>query len=670
CANAIYPGYVFKQKPVSLDDQSVLLPGPERIRASKFLENPHELCSSIPASPNIKSVFEVLHHGLEISGEQKQYCCLQHGHCCGGKETDGKYKWLSFSEVISRAQDAGSGLIELGIKPRSEECVGIFGVNREEFLIILHGCAAYSMIMVPFYKTIVLDSIQFIANQANLSLIIVNTVENALSILMKIREIPSLRILVMMDPPTPELYDAAKKEDIKLLTFQELEALGKANRKELMLPKPDDVLCIPYTSGTTGTPKGVMVTHGSLVSYVGAAMLSYGEATHYGGTIVSYLPPSHIYEIVNNVTTSYFGRRIAFYTGDVKLLMEEVKIIQPTVLPLVPRLMNVIYAKVMENIKGNVVKSTLLKIALWRKEKLLEKGKVLHRSFWDKVVFKEFQKALGGNVRVITTSSAPVPTEVMNFFRRASGAYIFEGFGQTEVLAATKTLRLERYGGHVGPPIPNNHVKVVDVPEMNYYAKDDIGEVCVKGPAVFKGYFKNEKATKESLKDGWQYTGDIGKWLPNGTLQIVDRKKHIFKLSQGEYIAPEKVENAYLRLPLVLQIFVDGMSDQDYIVALVVPEMSGLKRWLEGKGHKIENEDITKLLEQKEIRTQFLQDLREAGAKENLNSLEQARNVHFILEPFSMENDLLTPTLKVKRNLARKRYESLILDLYKEGPLL
>ncbi|GFY58807.1 long-chain-fatty-acid--CoA ligase 5 [Trichonephila inaurata madagascariensis] len=155
----------------------------------------------------------------------------------------------------------------------------------------------------------------------------------------------------------------------------------------------------------------------------------------------------------------------------------------------------------------------------------------------------------------------------------------------------------------------------------------------------------------------------------NGSLKIIDRKKHLFKLSQGEYIAPEKVESVYSDSKLVLQILVEGNPDQNYIVALVVPEPENLKSWLETKGYKDSN-DVTQLLSNKEMRKNFLLELRKIGSLKDLNSLEQARNLAFLTEPFSVENDLMSPTLKVRRGQARKHYENLILSLYEEGPLL
>ncbi|GFQ76864.1 long-chain-fatty-acid--CoA ligase 1, partial [Trichonephila clavata] len=635
--------------------------GKDRIRASVLVEDPTTLVWQIPGSPEVQTAYDCLRHGLQISGD---------GPCIGSRKPGSdKYEFIKYSEAISKAQCVGSGFIQLGLKPRNDTFVGAFALNIEEYFLTVFACAMYSMVSVPLYVSLGFQSIIYIINQANLSVVLVNNEENALKILRNVEQVPSLRSLVMIDPITPQIKEMAQKGNISLLQFSEIENMGRSNLQELVLPKPDDLFCIPYTSGTTGVPKGVLLTHRSIISCVSALVYGYGKAGIYGGSIISYLPPAHIYEIVNEVASTYFARRIAFYSGDIKKLVDEIKIVNPTILPLVPRLMNALYGRVMEKVSGSPLKSFLLRAALKRKEKLLKRGKVSNKTIWDKLVFKQFQEAFGEGVHIISTTSAPISSEVMTFFRCAAGCYLFEAYGQTEVLASTMTLPLEYTGGSPGPPLPCNHVKLVDVPEMGYFSKDDFGEICIKGTNVFKEYFKNEEVTKESLIDGWQHTGDIGRWLPNGCLQIIDRKKHLFKLSQGEYIAPEKVETIYSESELISQIFVDGNSDQNFVVALVVPEPTSLKNWLKSNGLN-SSENVNDLLAKKEIRKNFLLELRKIGTQKELNSLEQARNLAFLSEPFSVDNELMSPTLKVRRGDARKRYENLILSLYKEGPLV
>ncbi|XP_014803218.1 PREDICTED: long-chain-fatty-acid--CoA ligase 6-like [Calidris pugnax] len=187
---------------------------------------------------------------------------------------------------------------------------------------------------------------------------------------------------------------------------------------------------------------------------------------------------------------------------------------------------------------------------------------------------------------MIVTGAAPASPTVLGFLRAALGCQVYEGYGQTECTAGcTFTTPGDWTSGHVGAPLPCNLIRLKDVEELNYFASKGEGEICVKGPNVFKGYLKDEEKTTEALdQEGWLHTGDIGKWLPNGTLKIIDRKKHIFKLAQGEYIAPEKIENIYIRSDPVAQIYVHGDSLQAFLVGIVVPDSEVMPGWAKKRG--------------------------------------------------------------------------------------
>eukprot|EP01025_Chloroclados_australasicus_P017059 TRINITY_DN1869_c0_g1_i8.p2 TRINITY_DN1869_c0_g1~~TRINITY_DN1869_c0_g1_i8.p2 ORF type:complete len:251 (-),score=38.11 TRINITY_DN1869_c0_g1_i8:433-1185(-) len=221
--------------------------------------------------------------------------------------------------------------------------------------------------------------------------------------------------------------------------------------------------------------------------------------------------------------------------------------------------------------------------------------------------------------------------------------------------------------GHVGVPLPCCEVKLEDIPEMGYTNEDlpyARGEICVRGPIIFQGYYKDQEKTDEILdSDGWLHTGDVGAWLPGGRLKIVDRKKNLFKLAQGEYIAPEKIENIYARSQWVLQSFVHGDSLKMQLVGIVVPDPEALLPWAKSQGFP---EDMHKLCSRPEVVQLIFESMIQEGVKGGLKGFEQVAAIHLIPEPFTVENNLLTPTFKLKRPEAKEAFSSVIVQLYRQ----
>jgi len=228
--------------------------------------------------------------------------------------------------------------------------------------------------------------------------------------------------------------------------------------------------------------------------------------------------------------------------------------------------------------------------------------------------------------------------------------------------------------GHVGGPLSGNDIKLVDVPEMGYLSTDKVdgvpmprGEICYKGENIIIGYYKAPERTKEAIdEDGWLHSGDVGVILPNGAVKITDRKKNIFKLSQGEYIAPEKLENTYLKSPFVTQIFVYGDSLKDYLIALIVPDEKHIKNWI---STQTSISDYSAALKSDDLKKAVLVNLASLAKESKFNGLEIPKQFELLEEPFSVDNGILTPTLKIKRHDAKIKYESLIKDLYDLPPM-
>uniref|UniRef100_A0A8C2AQA4 Long-chain-fatty-acid--CoA ligase n=1 Tax=Cyprinus carpio TaxID=7962 RepID=A0A8C2AQA4_CYPCA len=585
---------------------------------------------------------------------------------------------VAVSVIFYRAEFLGSGLIHRGQKPLQESFIGIFAQNRPEWIIAELACYTYSMVAVPLYDTLGPEALVFIINRAKISTVICDKQDKAETLLDNCEKnlTPVLKTIILMDPYDTALTDRGSKSGVDILSLKDVEALGKNNHQRPVPPKPDDLSIICFTSGTTGDPKGAMLTHENVVADAAGVVKTFEVlflmldakplflqsvfSPVPSDVSISFLPLAHMFERVVQVMLYSAGGRVGFFQGDIRLLSDDMKALQPTVFPVVPRLLNRIYDK---SEAKTPFKKWLLNFAIEKKCAEVKHGIIRNDSIWDKLIFHKVQESLGGRVRVMVTGAAPISPSVLTFLRASLGCQIFEGYGQTECTAACSfTLSGDWHTGHVGVPIPCNIVKLVDVEEMNYFASDGEGEVCVKGKNVFRGYLNDPEKTAEALdKDGWLHTGDIGKWLPSGVLKIIDRKKNIFKLAQGEYIAPEKIENVYIQSAQVAQVFVHGDSLQSSLVAIVVPDPEVLPGFAEKLGVKGSLEELCR---NQEIKKAIISDLNKLGREAGLKSFEQVKDLYLHPDMFTIENGLLTPTLKAKRADLTKFFKVQIESLY------
>ncbi|XP_036445024.1 long-chain-fatty-acid--CoA ligase 6 isoform X1 [Colossoma macropomum] len=604
-----------------------------------------------------KTLYEVFQRGLHISGD---------GPCLGSRLPNQPYKWLSYKEVMTRAEHLGSGLLSQGCQPNSDQLIGVFAQNRPEWIIAELSCYTYSMVVVPLYDTLGPDAIRYIINIAEISTVICDKPEKAKVLLGNVerQETPGLKRIILMDPFDSELVEQGEKCGVQIQALKDVEALGREHYRNPVLPRPDDLSIVCFTSGTTGNPKGVMLTHGNVVADFSGFLKVTDKVIrpNQDDVLISFLPLAHMFERLIEAVVYCHGGRIGFFQGDIRLLSDDMKVLRPTIFPVVPRLLNRMYDKIFSQ-ANNPVKRWLLNFAAKRKASEVSRGVIRSDSVWDKIFFSKIQASLGGRLRMIITGAAPTSPTVLGFLRAALGCQVYEAYGQTECTAGcTYTTPGDWTSGHVGAPLPCNLIKLVDVPEKNYFASKGEGEVCVKGPNVFKGYLKDPVKTAETLdSDEWLHTGDIGKWLPNGTLKIIDRKKHIFKLAQGEYISPEKIENIYIRSEPVSQLYVHGDSLQSCLVGIVVPDPEVMPSWAQKKGLEGSYEDLCKNMELKKA---ILDDLVRLGKASGLHSFEQVKDIYIHSEMFSIENGLLTPTLKAKRPELKEYFKLEIEQLY------
>ncbi|KHJ96103.1 AMP-binding enzyme [Oesophagostomum dentatum] len=556
------------------------------------------------------------------------------------KQPDGSepYVWLSYNEVLERANNVSIALRELGIPIGNDVNIGIYSKNRPEWIITELATYNFSNVIVPMYETLGFEACMYILNQSEMQLVVCDAASKAMGLLERKPDCPHLKYLVVME----QIPD-------------EMRALSE---------KPEDLATICYTSGTTGTPKGVMLTHANVIA--DTVCLEFFKYTGVSSTdvMISFLPLAHMLERVIESVCFAKGARVGFYRGDIRLLVDDIKELRPTVVPVVPRVLNRLYDKVMSEVNKSFVKKTLMNIAVAYKAREMQNFVIRNDGFFDNLVFKKVRESLGGRVRLMVTGSAPLSENVLTFVRAAMGCVVVEGYGQTEcVAAATVSMEGDSNAGHVGMVIPSAQIKLVDVPELGYYTKDNAGEVCIKGPIVFRGYYKNEEQTKEVMdEDGYLHTGDIGRWMKEGTLKIVDRKKHIFKLAQGEYVAPEKIENIYVRSKYVAQSFVHGESLKTCLIAIVVPDAEELIPAC--KKHLNLNGTLEELCKNREVVKMVLDDMVAVGKKSGLFSFEQVKDIYLSPEMFTVENDLLTPTLKSKRPKLKAHFASELARMY------
>jgi long-chain acyl-CoA synthetase len=428
--------------------------------------------------------------------------------------------------------------------------------------------------VVTLYDTLGKDSLEYILDQTYNKTVVLSAD--------KLKNIVELKKEGKIKGTTHIIYfDELKEADIlnasslglTLVPYAEALRLGKeAGKQTYDEVNAETFYTFSYTSGTTGMPKGVMLTHLNFVANIGGMNKFDGEFELRDDDVyISYLPLAHVFERCLLVCAMGYKMQYGFFQGDVMKIKEDLAVLKPTIMVSVPRLYNRFYDVMQQKINELTgYKRTLTNWGIAKKmENLTTKAQTTH-SVYDRLIFNKFKEVLGGRVRIMITGSAPISKEVLEFLKIAFCCQILEGYGQTECGApASITWTRDPTSGHVGGPYRCLDIKLVDVPDMNYTSedKDDHGnlaprgEVCYKGYNNFKGYFRQPEQTKECIdEEGWVHTGDIGTFLPNGALKIIDRKKNIFKLAQGEYIAPDKIEQKLGQSPYIAQIFVYGDS--------------------------------------------------------------------------------------------------------------
>ncbi|KAJ4954866.1 hypothetical protein NE237_011649 [Protea cynaroides] len=582
----------------------------------------------------------------------------------------GKYVWQTYTEVYDIVMKVGQSIRSCGVEPGGR--CGIYGINSPEWMMSMQACNAHALYCVPLYDTLGAGAVEYIICHAEIS--IVFTEEKKIPEVLKTfpKTTEYLKTIVSFGKVAPELREEVKKFGLAIYSWDEFLQVGDGNQFDLPVKNKSDICTIMYTSGTTGDPKGVMISNNAIVTFVAGIkrmLESVGEPMAEDDVFMSYLPLAHIFDRVLEEMFIHHGASIGFWRGDVKLMIEDLGELKPTLFCAVPRVLDRIYSGLTEKVSsGGFLKSKLFNFAYSFKQNNMTKG-LKHEEaspLCDKIVFSKVKQGLGGNVKLILSGAAPLAYHVESFLRVVTCAHVLQGYGLTETCAGSFAClpNVPSMLGTVGPPVPNIDACLESVPEMGYDALSSTprGEICIRGGTLFSGYYKREDLTREVLVDGWFHTGDIGEWQPDGAMKIIDRKKNIFKLSQGEYVAVENLENIFGLSSAVDAIWVYGNSFESFLVAVVNPNQHALERWAE------ENEitgDFNSLCENPKAKEFILGELTKVGKEKKLKGFEFIKAVHLDPVLFDMERDLITPTYKKKRPQLQKYYQSIIDSMYK-----
>ncbi|XP_071950638.1 long-chain-fatty-acid--CoA ligase 4-like [Antedon mediterranea] len=587
----------------------------------------------------------------------------------------GDYKWKTFRDVNDDAENLGKGLLALGMKPK--ENILIFAETRAEFQIALNACFKFNFPVVTLYATLGEKAIAYGINQTDVTHVITSA-----SLLPKLvaikKDIPRVTNIIYMEEQLKKTNSADFNNGVKVHSFSSVIEKG-ANTIDCGPhdPRPDDVAVIMYTSGSTGHPKGVMISHSNMVAFLAGASSRIGK---YGpeDTCICYLPLAHVLELASELALIAKGTSIG-YSSPLTLTdtsskvkrgcKGDITVLKPTLMLAVPLIVDRIYNGVMDKVQDMApLQRALFNFACQYKSTQIERG--FHTPLFDRIVFSKLSKLLGGQVRIILCGGAALSATLQRFMHVCFCCPMMQGYGLTETCGGGTIVQPGDHSlGHVGAPLNCCDIKLIDWPEGNYTINDQPnprGEVLIGGGNITLGYYKNPQKTSEDfiVEKGkrWFKTGDIGEIRPDGTLKIIDRKKDLVKLQTGEYVSLGNVESTLKKCPLVENVCVYADGDFTYCVALVAPYRKNLQALADSMG--LSENDWEELCNNENITKEVLKAVQKTAKEDKLQRFETPCRIKLCSEIWTPDTGLVTDAFKLKRRPLAEFYQRDIKKMY------
>lgn len=589
-----------------------------------------------------------------------------------------EYKYLTFGKLQSIINFYGKGLIKLGLNSGNTDKLHIFASTSAKWMQTFLATQTQSIPVATAYDTLGEDGLTHSLVQTESAAIFTDN-ELLAKLINPLKKAQNVKFIIHSEiidendkRADGKLFKNASdsiekikqsRPDIKFISYDEVIALGKKFNDEINFcpPKPDDLACIMYTSGSTGTPKGVVLKHKNIVAGIGGVSINVDDKTvNESDRIITFLPLAHIFELVFELMTFYWGG-IAGY-ANVKTLSDascrncvgDMKEFKPTIMVGVAAVWEAVKKGITAQIEQQP--STTQKI-FWAAYNAKIAAKKYHipiiPSLVDNLIFKKIKLATGGQLRIMLNGGSAISGETQRFLSNALCPMLI-GYGLTETCANTCVLELENFEYDVaGSLVGSVTVKLIDVPEAGYFAKNNQGEVLISGAPVLPEYYKNETETKNAFEydDAWFSTGDIGQWMPNGSLKIIDRKKNLVKTQNGEYIALEKIESIYRSNKYVLNVCCYADENKVKPMAIVLPNEAAVKQLIIelGLAENAESVEISHFLENKKLLKAITDSVVNTGKQGGLNGIELILGVVLVDDEWTPESGYVTSAQKLQR---------------------